>query len=277
MTACAKIEVRWTFVHFDERPLSRRMTRSKSAPSGVFVESIVQNAAATGVARSLEKRAKQKSKRVRNSKLETKKRQRQEEDDTLREYRQIAEQEQRELQAAQRWESLTTKILETDNDLLRREVAQRRRELSKLKQQLRVTLPLKVFAGVCCVMMIDRESISLLTAAGNLRENGDDVEIWSQGDEAGAVSYLVDEAMICRTAYDKGDLIVVLAATRVRFPMVFKFKGDLTVEDLVERVNARLGPPRRGQVLKHFDDLLSEGSLSENNVGPGSYVLLTRF
>ena len=127
------------------------------------------------------------------------------------------------------------------------------------------------------MMMVDKESVSLLTASGKLRENGDNVEVWSQDDEAGAVSYLVDEAMICRMAYDKGDLIVVLAATRVRFPMVFKFKGDLTVADLVARVNARLGPPRRGQVLKHFDDLLSEGSLSENNVGPGSYVLLTRF
>ena len=132
------------------------------------------------------------------------------------------------------------------------------------------------------MMMVDRESISLLTTVGKLRENGDDVEIWSQDDdEVGAVSYLVEEAMLCRKAYDDDNFIVVLAVTRalttIRIPMIFKFEDDLTIDDLVARVNAKFGPPQRGQVLKHFGVVLSEGSLSENNVGPGSYVLLTRF
>ena len=172
-------------------------------------------------------------------------------------------------------------MIKVENGLRRREVAQRRREQSKMKQKLRVTLPLKAFAGVCCMMMVDKESISLLTSAGKLRENGDDVEIWSQDDEVGAVSYLVEEAMLCRKAYDDDNFIVILAATRalttIRIPMIFKFEDDLTIDDLVARVNTRFGPPQRGQVLKHFDVVLSEGSLSENNVGPGSYVLLTRF
>ena len=280
MMVCAKIEVRWTFVHFDERPLVRCLGRSKSAPCEVFVESVVQGVVATAVARNLG--VKQKGKHIRNLKLEAKRKQRKEEEDALREYRRIAEQEKRELQAEQRWENLTTKMLKVDNGLCRREVAQRRREQSKLKQKLRVTLPLKAFAGVCCMMMVDKESISLLTASGKLRENGDDVEIWSQDDdEVGAVSYLVEEAMLCRKAYDDNNFIVILAVTRalttIRIPMIFKFEDDLTIDDLVARVNTRFGPPQRGQVLKHFDVVLSEGSLSENNVGPGSYVLLTRF
>ena len=131
------------------------------------------------------------------------------------------------------------------------------------------------------MMTVDKESISLLTASGKLRENGHDVEIWSQDDEIGAVRYLVEEAMLCRKAYDDNNFIVILAVNRalttIRIPMMLKFKDDLTIDDLVARVDARFGPPQRGQVLKHFDVVLSEGSLSENNVGPGSYVLLTRF
>ena len=45
----ANIEMRWTFVHFEERPLARCLVRSKSAPSEVFVQSVV----ATAVARNL--------------------------------------------------------------------------------------------------------------------------------------------------------------------------------------------------------------------------------
>ncbi len=132
------------------------------------------------------------------------------------------------------------------------------------------------------MMMVDEESISLLTASGKLRENGDGVEIWSQNDdEVGAVRYLVEEAMLCRKAYDDDNFILIVAVTRalttIRIPMIFKFEDDPTIDDLVARVDARLGPPQRGQVLKHFDVVLSEGTLCENNVGPGSYILLTRF
>ena len=177
--------------------------------------------------------------------------------------------------------NITTKMIKVENGQRRREVAQKRREQLKLKQQLRVTLPLKAFAGVCCMMMVDKESISLLTSAGKLRENGDDVEIWSQDDEVGAVSYLVEEAMLCRKACDDNNFILIVAVTRalttIRIPMIYKFEDDLTIDDLVARVNTRFGPPHRGQVLKHFDVVLSEGTLCENSVGPGSYILLTRF
>jgi hypothetical protein len=271
--ACAKIEVRWTFVHFDERPLA--LTRSKSAPCEVFVQSVV------AVARSLEQRAKQKNKNARNSKLEAKRKQRREEENALREYRQIAAKEMREMQTEQRWMNLTTKMLKDENGRCRREVAQRRKEQLKRSQKLRVTLPLRAFAGICCMMMCDKASISLLTASGKLRENGDDIEIWSEDDEVDAMRYLVEEAMLCRKAYDDHSFIVILAVNRalttVRIPMMFKFKDDLTIDDVVGRVNTKFGPPQKGQVLKHFDVVLSEGSLCENNVGPGSYVLLTRF
>ena len=132
------------------------------------------------------------------------------------------------------------------------------------------------------MMMVDRESISLLTTVGKLRGNGDDVEIWSQDDdEVDAVRYLVEEAMLCRKAYDDHSFIVILAVNRalttVRIPMMFKFEDDLTIDDVVGRVNTKFGPPQKGQFLKHFDVVLSEGSLCENRIGPGSYVLLTRF
>ena len=104
--------------------MARCLVRSKSAPCEVFVQSV----AATAVARNLEKGVKQKNKRIRNSKLEAKRKQRKEEEDALREYRQIAEKEKREFQAEQWWENLTTKMLKTENGLRRREVAQRRRE-----------------------------------------------------------------------------------------------------------------------------------------------------
>ena len=162
MMVDAKIEVRWTFVHFEERPLARCLVRSKSAPCEVFVQSVV----ATAVARSLEKRIKQKSTHIRNSKLDAKRKQRKEEEDAFREYRLLAEKEKREFQAEQRWMNLTTKMLQDENGRRRQKVSQRRREQSKLKQQLRVTLPLKALAGVCCMMMLDKESISLLTASG---------------------------------------------------------------------------------------------------------------
>ena len=132
------------------------------------------------------------------------------------------------------------------------------------------------------MMMVDKESVCLMTASGKLRENGDDVEIWSQDDdEVDAVRYLVEEARLCRKAYDDDCFIVILAVCRalttIRIPMMFKFRDDLTIDDVVARVNTKFGPPQRGQVLKHFDAVLSEGSLCENNVGPGSCVLLTRF
>ena len=83
--------------------------------------------------------------------------------------------------------------------------------------------------------------------------------------------------MLCRKAYDDNSFIVILAVNRalttIRIPMIFKFEDDLSIDDLVARVNTRFGPQQRGQVLKHFDVVLSEGSLCENNVGPGSYVL----
>ena len=92
---------------------------------------------------------------------------------------------------------------------------------------------------------------SLLTTSGKLRENGDDVEIWSQDDdEVGAVRYLVEEAMLCRKAYDDDNFILIVAVTRalttIRIPMIFKFEDDLTIDDLVARVNTRFGPPQRG-------------------------------
>ena len=186
-----------------------------------------------------------------------------------------------EMQTEQRWMNLTMQMLKDENGRRRREVAQRRREQLKRSQKLRVTLPLKTFAGVCCIMMVDKESVCLMTASGKLRENGDDVEIWSQNDEVDAVRYLVEEAIRCRKAYDDDSFIVMFAVTRalttIRIPMIFKFRGDLTIDDVVARVNTQFGPPQRGQVLKHFGFELSEGTLCENNVGPGSYVQLIRF
>ncbi len=248
-----EIPVRRTFVHFDS-PKSK-CKRSQSAPAKYHV--------ARSIAKAQVKATHNKSrKRVRKNKKGAEIRRQ--------------EVELRKAVSITRWEILATKLWAASDKERIEQAAAAIDTLQREKTRMAPvhTLTKRQFDNLKCVLGISTRVNAGLIQRRMLRIHKRSVELWMSRVMAKqkeiwpilSVSFLI--------AKMSEENKIVIVKKHEDNPLVFDFAENMEVTRLKAGILYHFGIPLAAQKLTFLDEPVSEGILSENNVLPGSFLLV---
>jgi len=257
---CLYIEVKHTFVHFDDR--SRSSKRCSSAPPEIFVEAIVAQAPEQ---QRRPKKKNNKSKRVITN-----------DEDCLREFMKLAKEESMQIAREQKWGQLAVQLLKDKYSLILAavKIAISTERTEQVTPKFREALPKKVFRELAFTAIRNPSAESLLRKMGVVRETEDSVQLWTADNplEHPTMLTFVEEFHTYRNVYDMGAFQVMLDDIT---PIVLKY-SDMTVNELKNTIETTFRLSSERQIMKHFGKELLTGNLSDHGIGDGSCVHLYR-